>query len=671
MMRIIFTSLLSILIILNVKSQTNIGGIINNYTNVTAIACNNVTVGNSSAFSINDRVLIIQMKGAVIDTSNSSSFGNVINYGNCGNYEFATILSISGLTITFQNSLLNNYTLSGVVQLIRVPVYTNAVITSTLTCMPWNGSLGGVLVLEAGSLELLSNIDVSGKGFQGGAGCTNPDGFCGMGYTDYFYAISSGFGAEKGEGITSVGSARKGGRGALANGGGGGNKHNSGGGGGGNYSSGGLGGKQANFCPSVSVGGIGGNGLDYTLNKLFLGGGGGCSDNNNGVGTAGTNGGAIIIIRSNDLIGNSKSIISNGPAVGVIPNGIGDGAGGGGAGGTIILAVNNYTGLLNVNANGGKGGDQNTSYGSCFGPGGGAGAGMIGISLSSLPLGVTATTAAGAAGTDVHPFSGCYNTSYGAMPGQTAAGIKYGIVLNESNSTIPQNTVFAANDTTSCTDSLLLNAYSPGASYIWSTSDTTSQIVVTSPGLYWVSVSGGACQVTLRDTIAVNFLSDTAAGILNTSSDCNDYIELLAYPSGQNYLWSTGETTSSIIVSSPGIYWLYVNSACTSIADTVILPAPVYTFNVSMIPNVITANADSQNDLIKIGSINGPELLWEIYNRWGQKVFSGSGPELEWNGTSKEASLSAGTYFWILQYEEECSGKKEQAIFKGFITLIK
>lgn len=124
-----------------------ISGVINIYTPVTQFDCNSVKVASTAGFAPDDRVLIIQMKGASIDASNSPGFGNITNYGNCGKYEFATISNISGNTIMLQFDLLNTYTVSGAVQLIRVPQYTNVTVTNTLTAQPWNGSTGGVLVL--------------------------------------------------------------------------------------------------------------------------------------------------------------------------------------------------------------------------------------------------------------------------------------------------------------------------------------------------------------------------------------------------------------------------------------------------------------------------------------------------------------------------------------------
>ena len=52
-------------------------------------AClNAITVGNVSAFSIGDNVLVIQMKGATVNTTNTAAAGSITNIGNAGNYEF-------------------------------------------------------------------------------------------------------------------------------------------------------------------------------------------------------------------------------------------------------------------------------------------------------------------------------------------------------------------------------------------------------------------------------------------------------------------------------------------------------------------------------------------------------------------------------------------------------
>lgn len=427
--RTLGTFLLLITLVLSMQSQTtNISGIINIYTPVlqidTTVCPPQITVANSAGFLSGDKVLIIQMRGANYDTSNTSSFGNLINLNGAGSYEIANATIITGNVITLNGKLSNLYNLNGNVQLVRIPTYTNALVTSALTCQPWNGTTGGVLILNVlNNLTLNANVHVSGKGFRGGTISKNPDGSCGSGSNRYHYPLyQPGMGnwieggAQKGEGIGDIDTLRIAGRGPLVNGGGGGNKHNTGGGGGSNYSSGGKGGDGLVGCAAITSG-IGGNalGVYYSNNKLFAGGGGGCGDQNNFVGSAGANGGGIAIIIAGSLTGNSYSINANGDNVTVVGGGIADGAGGGGGGGSVFLKTNLITGTVNISANGGKGGDQSPTWG-CVGPGGGGGTGAILTSMSSLSN-ISPSLLPGNAGIVFNTSFTCNNTSYGAVSG--------------------------------------------------------------------------------------------------------------------------------------------------------------------------------------------------------------------------------------------------------------
>lgn len=148
-------------------TAASIGGIINNYTPVLALSpCDNkIIVEDASSFNAGDTVLLIQMKGAVIDSTNTVSFGNVTDYKNAGNYEFNYVKTKNGNSIELKNKLLRTYDIPlGKVQLVRVPYYNNVTISSTLSCPPWDGNKGGVLVLNVlDSIILNENIDVSGK----------------------------------------------------------------------------------------------------------------------------------------------------------------------------------------------------------------------------------------------------------------------------------------------------------------------------------------------------------------------------------------------------------------------------------------------------------------------------------------------------------------------------
>ena len=107
-------------------------------------------------------------------------------------------------------------------QVVRVPVYDDVLVDSVLTCPAWDGETGGILALivnghtDPGSRDM----DVSEKGYRGGEFTNFPDS-CPFGFLERLpTTTTSGSGAIKGEGFTSVSDARRAGPGKLANGGG-------------------------------------------------------------------------------------------------------------------------------------------------------------------------------------------------------------------------------------------------------------------------------------------------------------------------------------------------------------------------------------------------------------------------------------------------------------------
>lgn len=431
--------------------NTQIGGIINAYTPVLAFnPCDNkITVEDAASFRINDTVLIIQMKGAIIDSGNNSSFGTVMDYRSAGNYEINYIKSINGNIIELKNVITRSYNIpDGRVQLIRVPYFQNATVTSTLTCLPWDGSKGGVAVINvADTLSLNAEINVSGKGFRGGSGYNSQAAVLNCFKDEYFYPQSDNvIAGQKGESIAELSSLRNYGKGNNANGGGGGQGHNSGGGGGSNAGNGGFGGYQLDNCGNSPFNnrGFGGAALNNSsgINKIFLGGGGGAgqADNPGNPVPNGGNGGGIIIITGNILKTNTFKIISNGDNASScsVPPGTDchDAMGGGGGGGTIVLFMNQYLGNTNTENNGGKGADMVGSVvlGGRIGSGGGGGGGSLFAKGPAIPASIINNNAGGLNG--VLTQDG--NNAWGATPGQN--GFNYpGFNLQTDNTPFRRN----------------------------------------------------------------------------------------------------------------------------------------------------------------------------------------------------------------------------------------
>ncbi len=394
------------------KPQHDPPAVINIYTEVLAynICTNQITVTNDSGYFVGDTVLLIQMKGAVIDTSNTAAFGTILDYRNAGNYEFNYISQKTGNVLTFKNKLTKNYDIpDGVVQLVRVPSYKTGNFNGGLTCDSWDGTKGGILAVF-GKLNLQSaeSFDVSGKGFRGGEGYNSVYSSSTCNQNNYIYPSASQFAGFKGESIASYSQNYSKGKGSFAAGGGGGDSHNAGGGGGGNGGSGGLGGYQTDSCGAVPFDnrGIGGKNLTYAASagKIFLGSGGGAGHiDNASYPTSGGAGGGIIIVVTQDLIMDNNSIIVNGSnGTYCYSTECNDGMGGGGAAGTILLSVNQVITPVGITvlSQGGDGGNIISTIvpGGRPGPGGGGGGGVFYFKGNSLPANISYIPNGGSSG---------------------------------------------------------------------------------------------------------------------------------------------------------------------------------------------------------------------------------------------------------------------------------
>ncbi|MDO9038030.1 MAG: gliding motility-associated C-terminal domain-containing protein, partial [Lutibacter sp.] len=139
------------------------------------------------------------------------------------------------------------------------------------------------------------------------------------------------------------------------------------------------------------------------------------------------------------------------------------------------------------------------------------------------------------------------------------------------NSTQP-SVVITGNSVLTCTTqsaTLVATATTSGtASYLWNTGATTATISVTAPGEYSVTVtdSSNGCSVTQSVTVAQNITPPTVNISGPTTLTCNT-TSVTLNASGStvqgtaSYLWNTGATTASIVVSQSGVYTVVVTDS--------------------------------------------------------------------------------------------------------------
>ena len=88
-----------------------------------------------------------------------------------------------------------------------------------------------------------------------------------------------------------------------------------------------------------------------------------------------------------------------------------------------------------------------------------------------------------------------------------------------------------------------------------------------------------------------------------------------------------------------------------------------------MFPSAFSPNGDGQNDiLLPLGTRNIKNINVQIWNRWGQQVFSSSDPTKGWDGSFQGTPAQIGVYAYMIRYTNS-SG--EENTVKGNITLIR
>lgn len=424
-----------------------ISGVINTYFPGTASVGAGATslpigvpTGAGTPIQAGDLLLVIQMQGATINSTNTDAYGDGVGGdipplavggtqppngasgfigATAGIYEYvvATGPAVGG-SVPIRSStgtgLLNSYFNTDatspqgrqVFQVIRVPQYASATM-GNLTASAWNGTTGGILAFDvAGNLNLGGGTaNVSGLGFRGGGGrqLQGDTGLPPLLNTDFVLPATRTVNGSKGEGIagtprfifdpTTIGIIDTGvegytagsyGRGAPGTAGGGStdgnpsnNEENSGGGGGGNGGNGGIGGRSWNS--DLPTGGFGAGRFRLAATeRLVMGGGGGAGTTNNGTGTPGAG------VASSGAPGGGMVFLRTGTVSGtgtILANGsnaldVANDGGGGGGAGGSILATAR-TSLAGLTLTANGGRGGSPIFDEPHGPGGGGGGGVI------------------------------------------------------------------------------------------------------------------------------------------------------------------------------------------------------------------------------------------------------------------------------------------------------
>jgi gliding motility-associated-like protein len=271
----------------------------------------------------------------------------------------------------------------------------------------------------------------------------------------------------------------------------------------------------------------------------------------------------------------TKSFVINQPAVLAV------------TGSTSNATCQKYNGSATVNASGGSG-----AYTYSWSPSGGTGP------------------------TAVNLDSGIYTCTIMDSLGCTRKQID--TVLNVGQ--LPHPLILASGTTTICSGKNVTLTASGGTSYSWSTGAVSPSIVVSSAGMYTVSVTNSCGTSSAKDSVFVKPLPLPAISGLNKL--CLGDMSILTASGGTSYSWNTGALTDTIHVTAAGVYTVATTNSCGTASTT--MTVQVNTVSALFSPNTHTGNPPLPILFTNNSSANATTWSWSYGDGSTGNTFSAS-----------------------------------------------
>ncbi len=223
------------------------------------------------------------------------------------------------------------------------------------------------------------------------------------------------------------------------------------------------------------------------------------------------------------------------------------------------------------------------------------------------------------------------------------------------------------------------------SSYTWDMGDGNK---LSGQAVNYTFATGGSYQVKLLVTNARCNLTDSVSKTISVQEPA-DEPKIIAQEARCNYSeigfsvenkqeryiyrWNFGDGKTSAsdaptnLYSSEGSYTVYLTVLDSLCGITFKDSTTLYLDKIAreiFIPNVFTPNNDNINDFFAISGESCDQDVFEIYNRWGTRLFRTENPYEEfWDGYYNGEKCSVGVYYYILSTD----GK----VRTGHITLIR
>jgi gliding motility-associated-like protein len=266
---------------------------------------------------------------------------------------------------------------------------------------------------------------------------------------------------------------------------------------------------------------------------------------------------------------------------------------------------------------------------------------------------------------------------------------KYRVTIKDANSCTYIDSIqvnvkdirFAASpNTTICEGDTAVLIAKGGDAYQWTPATSltapNSATTIASPTAtttYSVHIAENTCSQATTLTVTVGVKpSPTVTAQKSNDINCTIHTAKLTATGALSYVWNpmvnldnanipnpvTGaDTTTTYYVMGTNEY------GCTDTANVTVYVTSSGSINF-LVPNAFTPNGDGHNDCFGVKNWGGAQLEeFQVFNRWGQRVFSTTNPNQCWDGRFGGQMADPGGYVYVIRAKTICGTIKRTGMF--------
>ncbi len=229
-----------------------------------------------------------------------------------------------------------------------------------------------------------------------------------------------------------------------------------------------------------------------------------------------------------------------------------------------------------------------------------------------------------------------------------------------------------------------------GQTFVWDFGDGTTSTeaspthLYANPGTYTIKLSATdnlTCNHNDSTSVTITVHESPAASFTytpTTPKENTPYQFTNASVGAVNYKWEFGDGDSLVTTSMLPVTHIYNTAGSYAVCliafnqfgctDTLCQQVTAIVSPVADVPNAFSPNGDGTNDMIFVKGYGINKMSWNIYNRWGQLVFTSFNLNTGWDGRYKGELQPQDVYAYVLNIEFTNGIKLSK---KGDITLLR